>query len=402
MRRGRMPTISSQEVQRQAVSVVQEHLQIEDYSKRCTASVFLSVLFFAAARVSSIFDACARLRGAPSDETIRRAAITALPDLVVLERRINLALASRLPKTFRRTYSHSLGRDRSREKVSFDITLIPYHGEPMNDIEEVYRSQPKSGTSHFHAYATAYVVRKGQRFTVALTYVKNKEPMKDVVARLLRRIREIGLEPRFVLLDRGFYSIDVIRYLQAARCPFLMPVVHRGKAPKDPETAKGTRRFLSWKKSGWSEHTLEGAGGRSATVSICVSLKNYAGRHSRRGRKVLVYAYWGFEPPCTDWVRETYRERFGIETSYRQMNQCRIRTTTRNPAMRLLFFGLALILRNIWVWLHLTIFGVKLRGGHVVLRLELLRLRTMLLHLQRWAEATLGATEDANAQPAPA
>ena len=32
-------------------------------------------------------------------------------------------------------------------------------------------TQGKDGTSHFHAYATAYVIHKGQRYTVALTAV---------------------------------------------------------------------------------------------------------------------------------------------------------------------------------------------------------------------------------------
>ena len=53
--------------------------------------------------------------------------------------------------------------------MAIDLTLIPYHGEPFRDLDEVYRGQAKDGTSHFHAYATAYVVREGQRYTVALT-----------------------------------------------------------------------------------------------------------------------------------------------------------------------------------------------------------------------------------------
>ena len=44
-----------------------------------------------------------------------------------------------------------------------------------------------------------------------------------------------------------------------------------------------------------------------------------------------------------------YRQRFGIETSYRQMNQVRARTTSRNPVIRLLFVGLAFILFNLYI-----------------------------------------------------
>jgi IS4 transposase len=50
-------------------------------------------------------------------------------------------------------------------------------------------------------------------------------------------------------------------------------------------------------------------------------------------------------------VREAYRKRFGIETSYRQLNQSRSRTSSRDPLYRLLLVGLSLFLRNVWQWL---------------------------------------------------
>jgi hypothetical protein len=45
-------------------------------------------------------------------------------------------------------------------------------------------------------------------------------------------------------------------------------------------------------------------------------------------------------------VSRVYRLRFGIETSYRQMNRCGIRAT-RNPAIRPLFVAVALLLRSL-------------------------------------------------------
>jgi IS4 transposase len=91
-------------------------------------------------------------------------------------------------------------------------------------------------------------------------------------------------------------------------------------------------------------------------------------------------------------VRETYRQRFGIESSYRQMNQGRIRTCSRDPALRLLFAGIALILRNAWVLLHRTLLADR-HGPHLRIHLERLRLATLLLHLQRHAEALLGIAD---------
>ena len=50
----------------------------------------------------------------------------------------------------------------------------------------------------------------------------------------------------------------------------------------------------------------------------------------------------GDTPRRVDWVKETYRKRFGIETSYRQMNQCRIRTTTKKFNVRFLYVAIGL------------------------------------------------------------
>ena len=76
-------------------------------------------------------------------------------------------------------------------------------------------------------------------------------------------------------------------------------------------------------------------------------------------------------------IRERYRKRFGIESSYRQMRQARIYTCTRQPHLRLFFVAVALILRNLWVWIHQT----HLAHGtpaNPKLNLECLRFRRML------------------------
>ena len=75
-----------------------------------------------------------------------------------------------------------------------------------------------------------------------------------------------------------------------------------------------------------------------------------------------MYAYWGIAPKRVDWVKKTYRQRFGIETSYRQMNQCRIRTTTKKFNVRFLYVAIALLLRNLWVWLHYFVLSSPRRG----------------------------------------
>lgn len=375
MRSRRKFTITNGEVHQQAVETLQHHLQLEDHGPKCTASVILSVLLYAAARLTSVENSCRRLRNAPTGRALNNAINATLPDSDELLRRINASLAGDLPKGLRKR----------PQTLAIDETLIPYHGKPWKDENEIRRSKAKSGTSHFHGYVTCYVVRHGERFTLAMLWLRKGDTLKNAVQQLMKIVRKLGIQVGLLLLDRGFYSVAVIRYLQRARCPFLMPVVHRGRSG-------GTRRFLDWKKSGYSTYTLCSNQGERATIQICVSCKNYAGQWKRHGRKALVFAYWGFQPGSPRWVRETYRRRFGIETSYRQMNQARIFTCTRNPLRRLLYIGIALVLRNIWVWFHLTVLCQR-QGRQIILQLDLLRMSTMLQFIRQVTADLLGGED---------
>src|SRR5207302_4983909 len=345
----------------------------------CTARVLFHVLFAACCRLCSLSAACLSLATAPCRETVRKGWLAWLPVRDELLRRLNRALTVEVPRVLRKR----------PQQVAIDLVLIPYHGQPMEDISEVYRSQAKRATSHFHAYATAYVNYRGQRYTLALTLVERGEKMQDVLRRLFRRLSLLGVRVRMLLLDRGFWSVAVIRYLQAGRHPFLMPVVLRGRQADHPRGPSGTRVFAIHKRGGWDEYTLTAADKQTARVSICIHCRNYNGQWGRHGRQTLVYAFWGMNPSSTRWVRETYRKRFAIETSYRQAHQGRARTCTRNPLVRLLLVGVALILRNVWVWLHYAVLSTP-RRGNCRLHLARLPLKTMLLWLQHQAEDELG------------
>lgn len=144
--------------------------------------------------------------------------------------------------------------------------------------------------------------------------------------------------------------MTVLRYLMAARYPVLMPAIARGRKARAGQPAGGTRSFAERKSSGWFEYPLHDRKQRQATVSLCVHCRNHRGNKGKHGRYAWVYAYWGLQPSSSTWVSQTDRKRFGIESSSRQMNQGRARTSSRSAVRRLLSVGLALVLRNLWVW----------------------------------------------------
>ena len=71
------------------------------------------------------------------------------------------------------------------------------------------------------------------------------------------------------------------------------------------------------------------------------------------------------------------RKRFGIESSYRQLRQARIYTCTRDPHLRLVFIAVALLLRNLWVWMHTTLLAEGSACWHK-LRPQRLRFQRLL------------------------
>ena len=95
-----------------------------------------------------------------------------------------------------------------------------------------------------------------------------------------------------------------------------------------------------------------------------------------RSKQKLLFAAWRVHGSPTE-IRQRYRRRFGIETSFRQMRQARIYTCTRNPRLRLLFVAVALLLRNLWVWIHQTRLAEG-SGPSITLHLERLRFKRML------------------------
>jgi hypothetical protein len=328
--------------------------------------VVLNVLLRAAARSISISAACRDLANAPSDQAVMTALEEGLPKtLSVLERRLNESLTGALPRRLRRR----------RWQVAIDWHLTPYYGQPHRSRNELYYGKPRQGTKQFHAYASACIIDHGERYTLALTWVRRHESTVTALGRLLARIGELGLKIRRVFLDRAFFNVPVVEFLQQQKLPFLMPMVFRGRKPKKRRPATGLR-WIKRQPAGWYRHTLKN-GKRQVTVSVCVGYRTHKNRKDgKQVKQKLLFAAWRVKGSPTE-IRERYRKRFGIETSFRQLRQARIYTCTRQPRLRLLFIAVALILRNLWVWIH----HMRLAEGNRdnrTLHLERLRFKRML------------------------
>lgn len=362
-------TISSCEVHRWALNWLVESMQLKDHGWLCTAVVVWNIVLRAAARTSSLCAACRDLANGPSDQAVINALTDGLPKtLRVLEDRLNGALLDPLPRRLkRRSWS-----------VAIDWHLTPYYGEPKRSRNEIYYGKPRQGTKKFHAYATACIVSHGVRYTLAVTWVRRHETTVVALGRLLARIRENGLKIKRLLLDRAFFSATVTHFLQQKQIPFLMPVMFRGRTTKNPKKKRNPTglRWIKRQTAGRYPHMLKNKK-ESAAITVYVAYRTHKNRKDgKRKQQKLLFAAWRVHGSPQE-IRDNYRKRFGIETSYRQWRQARIFTCTRDPHLRLVFVTIGLLLRNVWVWIHETLIAEG-RGDNMTLHLERLRLRRML------------------------
>ena len=337
--------LTSEEIREVTIETLSEVVELKVEGEVYTKEDILHTLVAAAADHTTIEQACGELENGCHSNTVRHRLQGLQVDEV--EAQLNAGLVSAIP----------LKLDRKRWKVAIDLTLHPYYGEVTDTLRDyVIRSAAKAGTTRFFGYATVYVVKKNQRYTLSLHILRQNESLVEVLALLLDRVKELGVHLKRLYLDRGFYSIAVCRYLQEHHIPALMPVVKKGKKG-------GIRKLFVGRKSYQTTYTLRNQKTKEeVTIDVAIVCTYQKGK---RGCRLFGYAFFNYIPTLCG-LHEDYRHRFGIETSYRVGNQARGWTTSREPVLRLLFFGIAVILENIWVRLKWSRVSIPRKGGRLV------------------------------------
>ncbi len=327
--------LRSQQVLNALIRTVRPYLPLDLQKTRISAEDIIAVLGYASANRISMDAACHELKEAPSANRLREVLAKALPDRASLQRALNTILRAQTP--------HFVKKGKRAYYVAIDLTLIPYHGECYEDEKEIMRSQAKSGTTHFHGYATVSIVHDNQRYVVALRFVEKGESMKDIVVWLLNRLKTIGIRIKRAYFDKGFCAIPVLKTLQRRKLSFIIPIPVRGKSG-------GVRKLFDASASYKTTYTFNSPKHGELEVQAVVVQKYSKGRYKRKGARWFAYSVAGLSKSVEPHqVFEMYRQRFGIESSYRQMNQVRARTTSQNPVIRLLLVGLAFIMFNLYI-----------------------------------------------------
>jgi len=364
--------IHAQLVTTTLVSHLVAALQLRAYQTSVPARLLARLLLLATATGRSLSALAKDCAAAPSDESVRLALRYQLPatSLLLLDHLLD-ALHHLVPPPVRR------GRPVG---CAIDLHFRPYYG--AKDTPGTCGAKKVAGTKRFWGYATLVVLQRGLRLTVGLCPVDTRQSLVVAVRTLVAQARRKGIRIKWLLLDRGFYDAQIVQYLQDQQLPFVMPLIRRGNAA----AGTGTQRFFRAEAVGWhtyawtarprfwDEAKQKKRKGPALTVQIDVCVV------ARPRGKVWAFACWniGWEGAL---VAQRYRSRFGIETSYRQLGECLALTTSKDERVRLLLVGVALLVRQYWVWVHYMELAQVQANGHRQLQPQRLRLQALLLWL---------------------
>jgi len=96
-------------------------------------------------------------------------------------------------------------------------------------------------------------------------------------------------------------------------------------------------------------------------LAVCVSYQQ--GKRGKSGLLVRAFAACEQDARTPKQVEQAYKQRSAIETSFRTFREARAKTTTRNPGIRLVYVGVAFLLRNLWILVGWAVLAHPRRGG---------------------------------------
>ncbi|MGZ7109657.1 MAG: transposase, partial [Methanobacterium sp.] len=222
--------------------------------------------------------------------------------------------------------------------IAIDIHEIPYYGKVNNPF--IMGCKHKNGTSYCYKYATIDIVEKNQRFTlkaIPLTPLSNNA---TIVSDLLRHAMKY-VHVKYVLLDRGFFSIDVIKALESLKLKYIMPAIKNDKI-------KQVLKNNSDKTSYFLKYTMR-SGKKDATFNLMV-------KYDEKDKEYYTFAT-NFQIVYKEDIKsiaEMYKKRWGIETGYRVKKDFLAITTTECYIVRMLYFMVSVILYNFWLLCNLV------------------------------------------------
>jgi putative transposase len=233
--------------------------------------------------------------------------------------------------------------------AAIDYTDDPYYGE-YNSL--LRRGKRERGTDLYYTYASLHIVEAGKRITIFTRPVYQLEDHASIVEELVKAAHDRGVRIHTLLIDRGFYTIDVMNILGRLRVRYIMPAVKNSRIKRVIED------YHNHLIPNMVKLTMRRDNGEEASFGLIIHPKKDAKDPDPIHERYIVFATnmkYSEAFKLYPEIPEEYRKRWGVETGFRVQNTIKAKTTSTNYTIRLLYHMLSTILYNIWMLANITL-----------------------------------------------
>lgn len=306
---------------------------------------------------TSLEDICSTTEGPSADTVHRRCSELQMDQIEKLVNNWLIEVVSRLK------IHHN-----SKITVAIDLYEQPFYGEPSYNW--VIGTKRKKGTSYAITYLVASIATQNIRCPVAVRLMTNKR-VKTKVAVISQILDElfVWLPIKRVLFDRGFCQEDILQLMDDRGLEYVIAAIRHGQIKQASQEIHACVKELAsqagvdvtdsfalgrWaRKQGLDTYRVEHVStGKKRTPVPLVAVFVPTRRYHRDPLKRRTYSLFMYLTNCHLTPRsivKLYSKRWIVETDIRCINEFKPVTNSILPQLRLLFYGLAMILDALWI-----------------------------------------------------
>ncbi len=216
--------------------------------------------------------------------------------------------------------------------VAVDLHDVMYYGD-HEETPMVIGTMHRDGSNYAFKYLTASVLVDGERLIVAVTGLESAAELASSAEQIVRKLREeLEIRIRYLVFDGGFLSTGFLRFLEESGLKYIVRM-----AP-----TYSTKKMRLWNGRRFTYTTSGHRRRKSEQTSFDVVVVYDKSKDYK-------YLFATNLPYKAETVLRLFKNRWGIETSYRMSNQFLVKTTSRNYVVRLFYYLFACLVYNAWV-----------------------------------------------------
>ena len=218
--------------------------------------------------------------------------------------------------------------------IAIDFHDISYYGD--KNTPGIRGIKLKNGSSWGKSFCTLDIIGTSHLTLDVIDINSLNKNYSLLIESLFKRLKTIGVKTGTTYLDKEFFNTDVISKLDELKVNFVIAakstqVINRELKNHQKEYGNTSTIF---------EYRFQKGGPSFNVVAI----------YNNKKKKYLLFATNKKAESIEKFekmIPEEYRKRWNIETGYRVKNEFKIRSCTKSPVARVLFFIIQCIMYNV-------------------------------------------------------